>query len=347
MSMLEKKLLTEVPVGNYSYIKRIKKYFLFSFLCFLFFSCFVFPVTAATINLEWSANSEPDLAGYKVHYGTSSREYVNVLDVGNVDTCQMEVPDDSPCYIALTAYDVVNNESGYSEEIVVFAELDDLVQIDLTMNYNDEALTAEDADNDVYPRTTGDVNGDGYDDLVIFGHRGVYVSLSNGSGYEDPILWIEEYTKGAGSWYSQDVYPRMLADVNGDGMADIVGFAHRGVYIALSNGEGFKVSGMWIEGYTKGAGNWYSQDVYPRMLADVNDDGLADIVGFGYRGVYVALSNGEGFECTSMWFEGFAKGIGGWRSQDVHPRMLADVNGDGMADIVGSKSLTTYHLLMK
>ena len=292
MSKLRKEFLSGVSVENYLYSGRMKKYFLLSIVLFLLFGCFVFSAAAATVNLTWNSNQEPDLAGYKVYYGTSSREYPHVLDVGNANSCQLEVPDDSPCYIALTAYDVADNESGYSEEIVVFAELAGVVQVDLDFAGEDEALAAEDATNDVYPRMTGDVNGDGNDDLLIFGHRGVYVCLSTGSGYDDPVVWYEGFTKGAGGWTSQDVYPRMLADVNGDGMADIVGFGYKGVYVALSSGGGF---------------DW----------------------------------NGD------IWIESFAKGAGGWYSQDVYPRMLADVNGDGMADIVGSKSLTAYHLLMK
>ncbi len=38
-------------------------------------------------------------------------------------------------------------------------------------------------------------------------------------------------------------------------------------------------------------GGWRS---IPRLLADITGDGRADIVGFGERGVFVALSNGDG-----------------------------------------------------
>jgi hypothetical protein len=37
------------------------------------------------------------------------------------------------------------------------------------------------------------------------------------------------FGKGSG-WTSQDLYPRTLADVNGDGKSDVVGFGNRGVY---------------------------------------------------------------------------------------------------------------------
>ena len=35
------------------------------------------------------------------------------------------------------------------------------------------------------------------------------------------------------------------------------------------------------------ANGWTSNDLYPRQLADVNGDGMADIVGFGSGGVSV------------------------------------------------------------
>jgi hypothetical protein len=39
---------------------------------------------AQTVDLAWDANTEPDLAGYKIHYGTASGDYSHSIDVGNV-----------------------------------------------------------------------------------------------------------------------------------------------------------------------------------------------------------------------------------------------------------------------
>jgi uncharacterized protein YbdZ (MbtH family) len=123
----------------------------------------------------------------------------------------------------------------------------------------------------------------------------------------------------------------MMADVNGDGKADIVGFGSSGVWVSLSTGSSFQQRTMWVDDFNLNAG-WRMAD-HPRMMADVNGDGKADIVGFGSSGVWVSLSTGSGFAARTMWVDDFNLNAG-WRMTD-HPRMMADVNGDAKADIVG------------
>ena len=84
--------------------------------------------------------------------------------------------------------------------------------------------------------------------------------------------------------------------MNDDGHLDIVGFGNNGVYISYGNGTGgFGASVFDLDffGYGPQAGNWTSDNSFPRHLADVNGDGAADIVGFYSNGVHVALSNGD------------------------------------------------------
>ena len=66
--------------------------------------------------LVWDPNSETDLAGYKVYYGAETGVYGAVVDVGNVTnyTATGNIPTNS--YVAVTAYDLSGNESGYSDE---------------------------------------------------------------------------------------------------------------------------------------------------------------------------------------------------------------------------------------
>jgi glucose/arabinose dehydrogenase len=195
-----------------------------------------------------------------------------------------------------------------------------------------------------YPRQLADVNGDGMADIVGFGADGVIVSLATGGGhFASPVAGIANFAfnAGAGGWTSQDQYPRQLADVNGDGMADIVGFGADGVIVSLATGGGHfasPVAGINNYGFLAAGGGWVSENQYPRLLADVNGDGMADIVGFGADGPIVSMATGNGhFASPVAGIDnfGYNAGAGGWVSQDLYPRALGDVNGDGAADIIG------------
>jgi hypothetical protein len=195
------------------------------------------------------------------------------------------------------------------------------------------------------PRQLADVNGDGKADIVGFGDPGVYVALATGGGGFGPVSFsLAEFGAGLG-WTNNSLYPRQLADVNGDGMADIVGFGDAGVYVALATGGGgFGPRAFKLAEFGAGSG-WTNDSLYPRELADVNGDGMADIVGFGDAGVYVALAIGGGaFGPRTFKLAAFGAGpsAGGWTNNDAYPRQLADVNGDGMADIVGFGSAGVY-----
>ena len=97
----------------------------------------------------------------------------------------------------------------------------------------------------------------------------------------------------AGGWRVEK-HPRFLADITGDGRADIVGFGDAGVWTALSNGDGtFQAPQFVVADFGFNAGGWRVEK-HPRFLADITGDGRADIVGFGDAGVYVALAHSGG-----------------------------------------------------
>src|ERR1051325_5531371 len=86
------------------------------------------------------------------------------------------------------------------------------------------------------------------------------------------------------------------------------------------------------------AGGLFSQDQPTRLLGDVNGDGRADIVGFGFAGTYTALGQADGTFAAPVLASnnfGTSPAAGGWASQDLYPRVVGDVNGDGRADILG------------
>ena len=58
---------------------------------FLFVFLLLYPFdSSAQIKLAWDPNTEADLAGYRVYYGTASRSYGPPVDVGNVTTCMTD-----------------------------------------------------------------------------------------------------------------------------------------------------------------------------------------------------------------------------------------------------------------
>lgn len=86
--------------------------------------------STGTATLSWSSNTESDLAGYKIYYGTSPRTdscppggYPDKIDVGKTETPEkptytirnLEI--NKTYYFSITSYDTSNNESCFSEEI--------------------------------------------------------------------------------------------------------------------------------------------------------------------------------------------------------------------------------------
>ncbi len=186
-----------------------------------------------------------------------------------------------------------------------------------------------------HPRFLADLTGDGRADIIGFGDAGVWVALNNGNGTFGPLnKVIDNFAYNAGGWRVEK-HPRFLADLTGDGRADIVGFGDAGVWVALNNGNGtFQPLQMVVANFAYNAGGWRVEK-HPRFLADLTGDGCADIVGFGNAGVWVSLNNGNGtFGAPQKVVDNFAYDAGGWRVEK-HPRFLADLTGDKRADIIG------------
>jgi hypothetical protein len=129
-----------------------------------------------------------------------------------------------------------------------------------------------------------DVNGDGKADALYFDawrSRGVWVSVSTGSGFANPTRWLQHGT----SLPSQIRY----ADVNADGRADALyfdTFRSNGVWVSLSSGSAFGTPTLWLQ---HGAST--SDQL---QYADVNGDGRKDAIYFDTsrsNGVWVSLSN--------------------------------------------------------
>jgi hypothetical protein len=183
----------------------------------------------------------------------------------------------------------------------------------------------------------GDVDGDGLTDLIAVHDNGtgsaqIDVTLSTGSssgGFAAPVTWT---TPNGDFWSSQNW---MVADVNGDGYADLVnvfdhgnGLADIDVHLSgggvTNNGATFDMEHWALQqGSITSDTKWVTGDFDGDGLQDVasifNDGGLADI--------YVYASNGTSSFTSSLW----ASQQGGyWDSQNW---IAGDFDGDGHTDI--------------
>lgn len=80
----------------------------------------------ASVTLEWDPNSETDLSGYRIYWGTAPREpaavradnpYPHAVDAGNVTVYTVpNLPDGTLCFAA-TAYNTSGAESEFSNEV--------------------------------------------------------------------------------------------------------------------------------------------------------------------------------------------------------------------------------------
>lgn len=190
-------------------------------------------------------------------------------------------------------------------------------------------------DSVTYPRVVADVSGDGLADVVGFAADGVYVALNTGTAYGSSTKWVSGFGTSAG-WANNNDTPRQLTDVNGDGLPDVVGFGTDGVWVSLNTGSStFAAPVKWLAAFGSSAGGWTNNSVMPRYLVDIDGDGLPDVVGFNASGVSVALNSGASFSAPTYWLNGQFGTAQGWADNEVMPRQLVDINGDGLPDVVG------------
>jgi hypothetical protein len=197
-----------------------------------------------------------------------------------------------------------------------------------------------------------DINGDGYEDLVIEGGNTsfttgvVYVFLSGGSSGVPvgTIAGASTVLTGPGDFgFGGSV---TVGDVNGDGYADVVvgalfpGNSAWQAFVFQSSGPSGVPNGDSTTANTKLSGIVLNTNSAPALaVGDVNGDGYGDVaVGASGSGVFV-FSGGVSGVASASSSGAQVKLTGAGTSSFGSSVALGDVNGDGFADvIVGSVS---------
>ena len=142
-----------------------------------------------------------------------------------------------------------------------------------------------------------DYNGDGKSDICHINSNGTDIySVEQGYFGDLTISKVASYS----SLKRADLKDRMVfpCDINGDGMTDLlvtpINDSQSTVW-TIHEGMG---NGLFTKFSLTGPRNQTKDENYGFVLQDVNSDGLADLVSYGYSLSNIFLCNGNGFKST-------------------------------------------------
>lgn len=185
-----------------------------------------------------------------------------------------------------------------------------------------------------------DLDGDGKSDVCGWSPEGIRCALRATGGFEPSRLWLQDPIEPTGFLAPGMAFE--LADVDGDGRADVCWRATNGISCALSIvGGGFGEVKRWSQADDFRVARFRvpilgEPDFDVLGVGDLNGDGRADVCSPGPSGVMCALSTGEGFTGATNWLPADRGDARGWFADGLSGTLLlGDINGDGRADLCG------------
>jgi hypothetical protein len=199
--------------------------------------------------------------------------------------------------------------------------------------------------------SAGDVNGDGYDDVLVaasFYSSGetfegrVFLYTGSSSGLSSTPTWTAEGNQ-AFAYFGRSI--ACAGDVNNDGYDDVIIGAYyyddpeynEGcAFLYLGSSSGLSASPSWI-GENNMSSSWFGS--YVSSAGDVNNDGYDDVVvgAVGYHNpdtdegaAYLYLGSTSGLLTSPSWS---AEGDQAYAYFGVVSK-AGDVNGDGYDDVI-------------
>ena len=135
-----------------------------------------------------------------------------------------------------------------------------------------------------------------------------------------------------------------LADIDGDGKAELIGRGSNGIEVCQWNDETHLWDAVSQAGPFADADGWTAPDHYSTIqLADIDGDDKAELIGRGSNGIEVYQWNVQANKWDTLSQGGpFAD----WTAPEYYSTIqLADIDGDGKEELIGrgSNGLQTYH----
>jgi hypothetical protein len=186
-----------------------------------------------------------------------------------------------------------------------------------------------------------DLNGDRLPDLIGFINNTVYVSLNvNGTQFGSAQTWCNYFVETNNSLYKL----KSFSDVNNDGFVDLVFLVASGLFVLINNnGTRFNAPYLVLNSIKAPVNQSNSLDLaFVPFLTDLNADGFVDYVSVGNAGeqtYFYGNINAPGLNTSRSTFSIVKSLIDTslWSSNSTL-RVFADVNNDGLPDLVGFNS---------
>ena len=305
----------------------------------------IYPMSGA-VKVAWKANDEPDVTGYKVHWGDSPGRYEEVKVVRWGTECVIDgLRDGERVFAVVTAFDGSGNESDPSEEVSVVVGLP-LPKLEPRQMPGSPFELKGDS---VASPLVCDLTGDGYPELIVASSEGEIQARSyrgglrllfkkllgrpirgqptgvdlDGDGLRELVLAAGDELiacrwDGAEMWRvdlgAEPLCPVSAGDLDGDGLPEIV--------VPLPDGS---IRLLNADGRT--TATWRMEEVFTTSaaLADLDGDELPEIVVCGRNGKAYVVDPLE----DVLWEFEPAGGCSGRASP-----VASDFNGDGLTEVV-------------
>jgi hypothetical protein len=180
---------------------------------------------------------------------------------------------------------------------------------------------------------SSDIDGDGKADLCARAAAGFRCHPSTGQGFGEGVV-IAELSDDAGFVGSAYHSTIRMADIDGDGLADVCARAAEGVLCWRSTGTGFTAAVAGPE--LTDEGNWdearYGTTI---RLADIDGDQRADLCARYGVGLRCHRSTGDGFEQDALELPELSDEQGWDTPERFGSLRMADIDGDGRVDVCG------------